>query len=97
MREPPGVERKTPFKAQQISTRETICAIQVMSAEESGKAPAGLFTQIRSDVPLEMCGDGWSENTVLVRSNGISYIVFRQDLQSRKDRCLEHGAGVAPP
>jgi hypothetical protein len=64
------------------SIGRTISAIKLVSAEESSP-PTGLFTQLPLDAPLEMCGEGFSKETALVRCHGVSYVVFRQDLEIR--------------
>jgi hypothetical protein len=60
----------------------TIAAIQ-LAPTESGERTLGVFTQLPSDAVLTVCDDRCSEKTVKVSYNGIFYLVFREDLESR--------------
>ncbi len=77
--------------------RTTISAIQVTPSED-GSAHSGLFTQLPVDAPMEICGAGWSETMILVRSEGLCYMVFRQDLESshRRFRTVEDHRNPSP-
>jgi hypothetical protein len=67
----------------------TVCLSRKISAvklvpDERGVAKLGLFSQLPAGTTIEICGDGFSEQTVKVRCNGQYYFAFRQDVQSPK-------------
>lgn len=67
----------------------TVCLSRKISAvklirDERGVAKLGLFSQLPEGTRIEICGAGFSEQTVKVRCNGQYYFAFRQDVQSPK-------------
>lgn len=46
---------------------------------------AGLLSQLPSGAEIEVIGAGFSERTVKVQSNGVTYVVFLQDLENGAD------------
>ena len=58
-----------------------IAAIEVLGPGQQG-AKLGAVTQLPSSTRVEVCGSGFNERTVKIRSNGHYYFVFRQDLMS---------------
>lgn len=61
------------------SLSKNIAAIELEMAE-SGKARLGPVLQLPNGSLLDVCGDGFNERTVKIRSNGKYYFVFRSDL-----------------
>jgi hypothetical protein len=41
----------------------------------------GLLTQIAAEPSIRVCGDGFNDRTVMVKSAGAFYYVFRRDLE----------------
>ena len=62
-----------------------ISAIQLVPAEE-GSARLGLLSQLGPGIIVEICGSGFDERTVKVRSSDQYYFVFLQDLSSQAAR-----------
>ena len=61
---------------------KAISAIQLVPAEEGG-ARLGLLSQLGPGSTVEICGSGFDERTVKVRSSNQYYFVFLQDLQAQ--------------
>lgn len=61
------------------SLAKNIAAIELVSAE-SGRPRLGPVLQLPNGSLLDVCGDGFNERTVKIRSNGKYYFVFRSDL-----------------
>lgn len=59
-----------------------ISAIQLVAAEDGG-AKLGLLSQLGPGVTVEICGKGFDERTVKVRSSQQYYFVFLEDLPSQ--------------
>lgn len=70
-----GKETRLPTQPQSA----TICAMQAYP-DANGKCRMGLLTQITPDQPIEVCGDGFNEKTVMVRVQEKFYFVFREDV-----------------
>lgn len=58
---------------------KNIAAIELVAAE-NGKPHLGPVLQLPNGSLLDVCGDGFNERTVKIRSNGKFYFVFRSDL-----------------
>jgi hypothetical protein len=58
----------------------TIAGIQLVPG--GGKGRLGNVVQLHPGSVLELCGDGYNDRTVKVRSAGSFYFVFLQDLQT---------------
>lgn len=58
---------------------KNISAIE-LNGLENGQARLGPVLQLPSGAPVEVCGDGFDERTVKIRSNGKYYFAFRSDL-----------------
>lgn len=56
-------------------------AIQ-LERKENGCARLGLLLQLPRGASLEICGEGFNERTVKVRTNNQYYFVFRQDIEA---------------
>lgn len=61
----------------------TISAIQLLPAEDGG-AKLGLLSQLGPGLGVEICGTGFDERTVKVRSSDHYYFVFLEDLNSQR-------------
>lgn len=59
-----------------------ISAIQLVAAEDGG-AKLGLLSQLGPGATVEICGKGFNERTVKVRSSHQYYFVFLEDLTSQ--------------
>lgn len=60
-----------------------ISAIQLVQAEDGG-AKLGVISQLGPGTTVEICGSGFNERTVKVRSASQYYFVFLQDLNLQK-------------
>jgi hypothetical protein len=70
------------MKAEQAySIPRNIAAIEVLGPGQQG-AKLGAVTQLPSSAHVEICGSGFNERTVKIRSNGHYYFVFWQDLMA---------------
>ncbi len=63
------------------SLARNISAIELIAAE-SGKPRLGPVLQLPNGSLLDVCGDGFNERTIKIRSNGKYYFVFRSDLDN---------------
>jgi hypothetical protein len=73
--------------AKTISLSKSISAVQLVPKEHEGagiKLGLGLLSQLGPGVILEICGDGFDDRTVMVRSNGECYVVFSQDIEGER-------------
>jgi hypothetical protein len=59
--------------------RNNIAAIELVGSEKEG-ARLGAVMQLPSGSRVEVCGSGFNERTVKIRSNDHYYFVFWQDL-----------------
>ncbi len=59
-----------------------ISAIQLVPAEDGG-AKLGLLSQLGPGATVEICGGGFDDRTVKVRSSNHYYFVFLEDLNSQ--------------
>jgi hypothetical protein len=58
---------------------KNISAIE-LNGVENGKVRLGPVLQLPHGAQVEVCGDGFNERTVKIRSNGKYYFAFRSDL-----------------
>lgn len=65
-----------------ISLLKHISAIQLVPAQD-GHAKLGLLSQLAPGTIVEVCGNGFNERTVKVRSSNQYYFVFLEDLNSQ--------------
>jgi hypothetical protein len=68
-----------------VSLSKSISAIQLVPRQDAGadmKLGLGLLSQLGPGVVLEVCGDGFDERTVMVRTSGHCYFVFSQDIEA---------------
>ena len=69
-----------------------ISAIQV-TTEPDGHTRLGAISQLPQGAVPEICGEGFNQQTVKVRWEGVSYFVFREDLKIEpKLRVMRAGA-----
>lgn len=61
------------------SLAKNIAAIE-LGAAENGKPRLGPVLQLPNGSLLDVCGDGFNERTIKIRSNGKYYFVFKSDL-----------------
>lgn len=61
------------------SLGRNIAAIELVAAE-NGNPRLGPVLQLPNGSHLDVCGDGFNERTVKIRSNGKYYFVFKADL-----------------
>jgi hypothetical protein len=61
------------------SLAKNIAAIE-LNGIEGGKARLGPVLQLPDGAQLDVCGEGFNDKTVKIRSNGKYYFVFRSDL-----------------
>jgi hypothetical protein len=61
------------------SLAKNISAIE-LNGVENGKARLGPVLQLPHGAQVEVCGDGFNERTVKIRSNGKYYFAFLSDL-----------------
>lgn len=73
----------------QSSSRRKVSAIQIVQ-EADGSSDLGLLTQLDAQSPLEVCGPGFDDRTVKVRSGDSFYYVFREDVEA-----VEYGSRTA--
>lgn len=57
-----------------------ISAIELTTGSTSGQSRLGPVQQLPYGSLLDVCGDGFNDRTVKIRSNGKYYFVFRSDL-----------------
>ena len=65
---------------EQKSLRVNVKAIGAVQLEPAQAGRLGSFCQLPAGSVLTTIGDGFNEQTVLVRCGEVFYIVFRQDL-----------------
>jgi hypothetical protein len=58
---------------------KNISAIE-LSTSNGGQSRLGPVLQLPNGSLLDVCGDGFNDRTVKIRSNGRYYFVFRSDL-----------------
>jgi hypothetical protein len=61
------------------SLSKNISAIE-LNGLENGQARLGPVLQLPSGAQVEVCGDGFNDRMVKIRSNGKYYFAFRSDL-----------------
>jgi len=61
------------------SLAKNISAIE-LNGLENGKARLGPVLQLPSGAQIEVCGEGFNDRMVKIRSNGKYYFAFRSDL-----------------
>jgi len=64
---------------QAYAIRHNIAAIELLGSAQDG-AKLGAVMQLPSGTRLEICGRGFNDRTVKIRSNDHYYFVFWQDL-----------------
>lgn len=55
---------------------------KALTREEGGEC-LGLLTQMTPDREIELCGPGFSSETIKITFHGCAYFVFRKDLELR--------------
>ena len=58
-----------------------VSAIQVTSSMD-GRAQLGTIMQLPEGAQVEICGDGFNDQTVKVRCEGSFYFIFLEDIQA---------------
>jgi hypothetical protein len=61
------------------------CKTYILSADTFAFEHAGLLSRLPRGAELEVIGEGFSDRTVRVQSNGIAYSVFLCDLEDDAD------------
>jgi hypothetical protein len=74
-----GIHATPPFTA--VTLPRNIAAIQVVP-EANGRTRMGLCTKLKRGSPVEICGAGFSDNTVKIRSQGALYFVLLERVLS---------------
>ncbi len=67
---------------QAYTAPHNIAAIEVIGPGREGSARLGAVMQLPSSARVEICGRGFNDRTVKIRSNGHYYFVFWQDLMA---------------
>ena len=67
------------FEDETLVLSRTIPAIGAENVD--GKIRLGLMSQLGAGTILRVCGYGFNERTVCVKTNGCVYFVFREDIQ----------------
>lgn len=68
---------------QRILLSKCISAVQLVPREDGrGNGMMGLISQLGPGTVVEICGEGFSEHTAKIRSNGQYYFVFLCDVES---------------
>lgn len=79
---------------QLYSLSKSIAAIEVVPAQKE-HAGLGAVMQLPYGARIEVCGKGFNDSTVKVRSNNKYYFVFEQDLSENGDAQSRRGPGKA--
>jgi hypothetical protein len=59
---------------------KNISAIELITGNGDRQSRLGPVLQLPNGSMLDVCGDGFNDRTVKIRSNGKYYFVFRSDL-----------------
>lgn len=70
------------FQSEIKRLRRSVCAMSIAS-EENGQAKLGVFTALTPGAEVEICGAGFTANTVRVRVQGADYFVMRKSLTAQ--------------
>ena len=62
-----------------VVLRKDIAAIQAVG-NGCGRPGMGVMLQLPRGLPVEVCGSGFSDQTVRVRTNGDSFFVLRRNV-----------------
>jgi hypothetical protein len=79
---------------QLYSLSKSIAAIEVVPAQKD-HAGLGAVLQLPYGARVEVCGKGFNDSTVKIRSNNKYYFVFEQDLSENCDAEPRRGPGKA--
>jgi hypothetical protein len=75
------------YPRESCTLSKKIAAIQLVpTGDGDGKARLGTISQLSPGTRLNVCGDGFNEQTVKVRCEGAFYFVFWQDIAAETAR-----------